>query len=86
MKQEGRTEQELTESYCFLFPDKSKVGWLAKPRMHIKVYLKREKLDRVNGFCMNLSFVFPDLAPVDLRKGSVRWTLSDYYTRKSING
>lgn len=25
MKQEGRTEQELTESYCFLFPDKSKV-------------------------------------------------------------
>ena len=25
MKQEGRTEQELTESYCFLYPDKSKV-------------------------------------------------------------
>lgn len=26
MKQEGRTEPELTESYCFLYPDKSKVG------------------------------------------------------------
>lgn len=26
MKQEGRTEQELAESYCFLFPDKSKVS------------------------------------------------------------
>lgn len=25
MKQEGRTEQELAESFCFLFPDKSKV-------------------------------------------------------------
>lgn len=25
MKQEGRNEQELTESYCFLYPDKSKV-------------------------------------------------------------
>ncbi|CAJ1084995.1 protein TASOR isoform X1 [Xyrichtys novacula] len=25
MKQEGRTEQELTESYCFLYPDKSKL-------------------------------------------------------------
>lgn len=25
MKQEGRTDQELTESYCFLYPDKSKV-------------------------------------------------------------
>lgn len=25
MKQEGRTEQELSESFCFLFPDKSKV-------------------------------------------------------------
>lgn len=27
MKQEGRTDQELTESYCFLYPDKSKV-WI----------------------------------------------------------
>lgn len=25
MKQEGRTEQELSESFCFLYPDKSKV-------------------------------------------------------------
>lgn len=25
MKQEGRTEQELAESFCFLYPDKSKV-------------------------------------------------------------
>ncbi|XP_042347546.1 protein TASOR isoform X2 [Plectropomus leopardus] len=28
MKQEGRTEQELTESYCFLYPDKSKLHWI----------------------------------------------------------
>lgn len=25
MKQEGRTDQEVAESFCFLFPDKSKV-------------------------------------------------------------
>jgi len=25
MKQEGRTELEMAESYCFLYPDKSKV-------------------------------------------------------------
>lgn len=25
MKQEGRTDQEAAESFCFLFPDKSKV-------------------------------------------------------------
>lgn len=25
LKQEGRTEQELSESFCFLYPDKSKV-------------------------------------------------------------
>ncbi|KAM4562233.1 protein TASOR isoform 2-T2 [Odontesthes bonariensis] len=30
MKQEGRTEQELTESYCFLFPDKSKLQWICE--------------------------------------------------------
>lgn len=26
MKQEGRTDQEVAESFCFLFPDKSKVS------------------------------------------------------------
>lgn len=26
LKQEGRTDPELVESYCFLFPDKSKVS------------------------------------------------------------
>ncbi|XP_068561371.1 protein TASOR isoform X2 [Cebidichthys violaceus] len=30
MKQEGRTEQELTESYCFLYPDKSKLQWICE--------------------------------------------------------
>ncbi|CAB1459462.1 unnamed protein product [Pleuronectes platessa] len=30
MKQEGRTEQELTESYCFLFPDKAKLHWICE--------------------------------------------------------
>lgn len=32
MKQEGRTEQDLAESYCFLFPDKSKVSVYLKLR------------------------------------------------------
>lgn len=26
MKQDGRTDKELVESYCFLMPDPSKVG------------------------------------------------------------
>ena len=34
MKQEGRTEAELAESYCFLFPDKTRVGLLAEPVSH----------------------------------------------------
>lgn len=34
MKQEGRTEQELAESYCFLFPDKSKVSLSAASYTH----------------------------------------------------
>lgn len=80
MKQEGRTEQELTESFCFLFPDKSKV-------------LMMDKLWSMNPppfFVFNVililvcSLVCP--APVDLWKGSVSWTLKDYDTRKSISG
>ena len=35
MKQEGRTELELTESYCFLYPDKSKVG---PPRAQLSLH------------------------------------------------
>lgn len=34
MKQEGRTEQELAESYCFLYPDKSKVSLPASLSPH----------------------------------------------------
>ncbi|XP_068603002.1 protein TASOR [Brachionichthys hirsutus] len=30
MKQEGRTEQEVTESFCFLYPDKSKLQWICE--------------------------------------------------------
>ncbi|XP_041655326.1 protein TASOR isoform X2 [Cheilinus undulatus] len=30
MKQEGRTDQELTESYCFLYPDKTKLLWICE--------------------------------------------------------
>eukprot|EP00066_Takifugu_rubripes_P011541 XP_011600807.1 PREDICTED: protein FAM208A-like isoform X2 [Takifugu rubripes] len=30
MKQEGRTEQELSESFCFLYPDKSKLQWICE--------------------------------------------------------
>uniref|UniRef100_A0A1A8HRF4 Family with sequence similarity 208, member Ab n=1 Tax=Nothobranchius kuhntae TaxID=321403 RepID=A0A1A8HRF4_NOTKU len=30
MKQAGRTEPELAESYCFLFPDKSKLQWICE--------------------------------------------------------
>lgn len=48
MKQEGRTEQELAESYCFLFPDKSKVGLLAKPRSYMQKDI--DKLGRRGGF------------------------------------
>ncbi|XP_067383330.1 protein TASOR isoform X1 [Channa argus] len=35
MKQEGRTEQELTESYCFLFPDKSKLQWICEKGLSV---------------------------------------------------
>ncbi|XP_039655493.1 protein TASOR isoform X2 [Perca fluviatilis] len=35
MKQEGRTEQELTESYCFLFPDKSKLLWICEKGLSV---------------------------------------------------
>uniref|UniRef100_A0A3B4F3W8 Transcription activation suppressor b n=1 Tax=Pundamilia nyererei TaxID=303518 RepID=A0A3B4F3W8_9CICH len=47
MKQEGRTEQELAESYCFLFPDKSKVGLLAKPHSYMQKDI--DKLGRRRG-------------------------------------
>lgn len=30
MKQEGRSELELAESFCFLFPDKSKLQWICE--------------------------------------------------------
>uniref|UniRef100_H3DKJ6 Transcription activation suppressor b n=1 Tax=Tetraodon nigroviridis TaxID=99883 RepID=H3DKJ6_TETNG len=30
MKQEGRTEQELSESFCFLYPDKTKLQWICE--------------------------------------------------------
>ncbi|XP_029012486.1 protein TASOR isoform X2 [Betta splendens] len=35
MKQEGRTEQELTESYCFLFPEKSKLQWVCEKGLSV---------------------------------------------------
>nr|XP_057908682.1 protein TASOR [Doryrhamphus excisus] len=35
MKQEGRTEQELTESYCFLCPDKSKLQWICEKGLSV---------------------------------------------------
>lgn len=74
MKQEGRTEQELTESFCFLYPDKSKVFVMD---MLGCIFLS-----------MNLSFLCSLVcpAPVDLWKGAVSWTLQDYDTRKSNSG
>ncbi|XP_047225146.1 protein TASOR isoform X3 [Girardinichthys multiradiatus] len=35
MKQEGRAEQELAESYCFLFPDKSKLQWICEKGLSV---------------------------------------------------
>ncbi|XP_045912322.1 protein TASOR isoform X1 [Micropterus dolomieu] len=35
MKQEGRTEQEMTESYCFLYPDKSKLQWYCEKGLSV---------------------------------------------------
>ncbi|XP_029974464.1 protein TASOR isoform X2 [Salarias fasciatus] len=35
MKQEGRTDQELTESYCFLYPDKSKLQWICEKGLSV---------------------------------------------------
>ncbi|KAL6119094.1 tasor [Pungitius sinensis] len=35
MKQEGRTEVELTESYCFLYPDKSKLQWICEKGLSV---------------------------------------------------
>ncbi|XP_041802387.1 protein TASOR isoform X2 [Chelmon rostratus] len=35
MKQDGRTEQELTESYCFLYPDKSKLQWICEKGLSV---------------------------------------------------
>ncbi|XP_011475529.1 protein TASOR isoform X2 [Oryzias latipes] len=35
MKQEGRTEQDLAESYCFLFPDKSKLQWVCEKGLSV---------------------------------------------------
>ncbi|XP_024148711.1 protein TASOR isoform X4 [Oryzias melastigma] len=35
MKQEGRTEPDLAESYCFLFPDKSKLQWICEKGLSV---------------------------------------------------
>ncbi|XP_077369559.1 protein TASOR isoform X2 [Festucalex cinctus] len=35
MKQEGRTDQELTESYCFLYPEKSKLQWICEKGLSV---------------------------------------------------
>ncbi|KAM3871752.1 protein TASOR [Diretmus argenteus] len=35
MKQDGRTEQELVESYCFLYPDKSKLQWICEKGLSV---------------------------------------------------
>ncbi|KAM8830901.1 protein TASOR isoform 2-T2 [Synchiropus picturatus] len=35
MKQEGRTDQELAESYCFLYPDKSKLQWICEKGLSV---------------------------------------------------
>ncbi|KAJ3586322.1 hypothetical protein NHX12_012722 [Muraenolepis orangiensis] len=35
MKQEGRNEQELAESYCFLYPDKSKLQWVCEKGLSV---------------------------------------------------
>lgn len=60
MKQEGRTEQELAESYCLLYPDKSKVGLSAKSHRH-----EEDKPRRFDIFLsFECSFVY--LASVDL--------------------
>ncbi|KAG7262159.1 LOW QUALITY PROTEIN: hypothetical protein CRUP_003821 [Coryphaenoides rupestris] len=35
MKQEGRTELEMAESYCFLYPDKSKLQWICEKGLSV---------------------------------------------------
>ncbi|XP_072305848.1 protein TASOR-like [Eucyclogobius newberryi] len=35
MKQEGRNEPELVESYCFLFPEKSKLQWICEKGLSV---------------------------------------------------
>ncbi|KAJ0036689.1 hypothetical protein NQD34_005366 [Periophthalmus magnuspinnatus] len=35
MKQEGRNEPELAESYCFLYPDKSKLQWICEKGLSV---------------------------------------------------
>ncbi|KAJ8016093.1 hypothetical protein DPEC_G00003570 [Dallia pectoralis] len=35
LKQEGRTETELAESYCFLFPEKSKLPWICEKGLSV---------------------------------------------------
>ncbi|CAB1329264.1 unnamed protein product [Coregonus sp. 'balchen'] len=35
LKQEGRTDPELVESYCFLFPDKSKLPWICEKGLSV---------------------------------------------------
>ncbi|KAE8293585.1 Protein TASOR [Larimichthys crocea] len=35
MKQDGRTEQELNEMYCFLYPDKSKLQWICEKGLSV---------------------------------------------------
>ncbi|KAM6976901.1 protein TASOR [Aplochiton taeniatus] len=35
LKQEGRTEAELAESFCFLFPDKAKLPWICEKGLSV---------------------------------------------------
>eukprot|EP00063_Salmo_salar_P025958 XP_014000793.1 PREDICTED: protein FAM208A-like isoform X5 [Salmo salar] len=35
LKQEGRTDPELVESYCFMFPDKSKLPWICEKGLSV---------------------------------------------------
>ncbi|CAL1605649.1 unnamed protein product [Knipowitschia caucasica] len=35
MKQDGRSEPELVESYCFLYPDKSKLQWICEKGLSV---------------------------------------------------
>lgn len=55
MKQEGRTEAELTESYCFLYPDKSKVP--ARERLCHGGMRRDEDSELCASCCVQLQWV-----------------------------